>query len=45
MKKSIILVTMLPVWSMNNGSGGKALFNTISEYLNQKYEFFLFTNQ
>lgn len=45
MKKSIILVTMLPVWSMNNGSGGKALFNTISEYLNQKYEVFLVTNQ
>lgn len=45
MKRNIILITMIPIWSMNNGSGGKALFNTISAYLDKGYEIFLITNQ
>jgi len=45
MNKNIILITMLPIWSMNNGSGGKALFSTVEAYSRQNYNIFIITNQ
>ena len=43
--RTIILVTMLPLWSMNNGWGGKALFNTVDMLSKSDYNFYLITNQ
>lgn len=43
--RTIILVTMLPLWSMNNGCGGKALFNTVDMLSKSDYNFYLITNQ
>lgn len=45
MNKNIIFTTMLPIWSMSNGSGGKALFNTIEAYIKNGYNVFIVTNQ
>lgn len=45
MKGNIILVTAIPMWSMNNESGGKALFNTIDWYSKSGYNLFIITNQ
>ena len=44
-KKNVIFVTILPLWSMNKGSGGKAFFSTVEAYANSGYNVFLVTNQ
>ena len=44
-EKNIIFNTMIPLWSMNNKSGGKALFSTIKAYLDNDYNVYLITDQ
>ncbi len=44
-KKNIIFVTIIPLWSMNGGKGGKALYCTIEAYVNAGYNVFFVTNQ
>lgn len=45
MKKKILIITVLPIWSMNNKSGGKALNSTIQCYLDSDYEVYLMTDK
>lgn len=43
--KKILFLTVLPIWSLGNKSGGKALFSTIDYYLKNGYEVFLITDK
>ena len=45
MKKNVIFSTVIPLWSMNNGSGGRALYSTIEAYVNNGYNVYLVTDQ
>ena len=45
MSKNLIFNTTIPLWSMNNGSGGRALYSTIEAYVNNGYNVFLVTDQ
>lgn len=43
--KNIIMTTVVPVWSMSKGQGGKALYNTIDTYIKNDCNLFYITNQ
>ena len=45
MKKNVIFSTVIPLWSMNNGSGGRALYSTIEAYVKSGYNVYLVTDQ
>ena len=45
MNKTIIFNTVIPLWSMNNKSGGKALYSTIKAYVEKNYNVFIVTDQ
>lgn len=45
MKKNMIFSTVIPLWSMNNGSGGRALYSTIEAYVNNGYNVYFVTDQ
>lgn len=45
MKKNVIFSTVIPLWSMNNGSGGRALYSTIEAYVKNGYNVYLVTDQ
>lgn len=45
MNKNIIFSTVVPLWSMNNQSGGKALYSTIEAYINSGYNVYFVTDQ
>ena len=45
MKRNIIITTVIPIWSMNKGQGGKALYNTIHAYIENNDNVFYVTNQ
>jgi len=45
MNKNIIFNTVIPLWSMNNKSGGKALYSTIKAYVEKNYNVFIVTDQ
>ncbi|MEG0517595.1 MAG: glycosyltransferase family 4 protein [Bacteroidales bacterium] len=44
MKKNIIICTALPVWSLGKNSGGRALYSTISGYINSGWSISLLTS-
>lgn len=45
MNRNIIITTMLPVWSMSKGQGGKALYSTIHAYIENGDDVYYITNQ
>ncbi len=45
MKKNIIFSTVIPLWSMNNGSGGRAFYSTVEAYISNGYNVYLVTDQ
>ena len=45
MKRNIIFNTVIPLWSMDNKSGGRALYSTIKAYGNNNYNIIIVTDQ
>lgn len=45
MSTNIIFNTVIPLWSMNHKSGGKAFYSTIEAYLKNGYNVYLVTDQ
>lgn len=44
-KKRILFVTVLPLWSLGNKSGGRALYSTINHYIDNGYDVLFITDK
>lgn len=43
--KKVLIITVLPIWSMEGKSGGKALFSTVDYYSKNGFEVYLMTDK